>query len=98
MSGATVVEPLTTRDTVARDTPARRATFSSVGRGRAVAMALPSPSIGGAASSRHASSKRYLARSGTRRAARRDNPLVPMGTVLRGAPLVDVSAQVNPGA
>ena len=34
MSGATVVEPLTTRETVARDTPARRATRSSVGRSR----------------------------------------------------------------
>src|SRR6266540_2187040 len=34
MCGATVVEPLTTRDAVARDTPARCATFSSVGRSR----------------------------------------------------------------
>src|SRR3954469_12469471 len=34
MCGATVVEPLTTRDAVARDTPARSATLSRVGRSR----------------------------------------------------------------
>jgi hypothetical protein len=32
IGAATVVEPLTTRETVARDTPARRATSSRVGR------------------------------------------------------------------
>src|ERR671912_405343 len=38
MGSATVVEPLTTRETVARETPARRATASSVGRSRAAVM------------------------------------------------------------
>src|SRR3954462_1549393 len=34
MAAATVVEPLTTRETVARETPARLATASRVGRSR----------------------------------------------------------------
>jgi hypothetical protein len=34
MEAATEVDPLTTRETVARDTPARRATASRVGRSR----------------------------------------------------------------
>src|SRR3954471_726517 len=42
MASATVVEPLTTRETVARETPARRATASSVGRSRVTISVLRS--------------------------------------------------------
>src|SRR5438445_392820 len=45
ISGATVVEPLTTRDTVARGTPPRAATCSSVGRFRTVPLRVPSTII-----------------------------------------------------
>src|SRR5690242_7129725 len=85
MSGATVVEPMTTRDTVARDTPARRATFSSVGRARAVDMA--SPSLARRRRPCDTVGKRYPARSRPRRAARGDDPPVPVRALLQGAPL-----------
>ena len=41
IAGATEVEPLTTRETVALDTPARRATASSVGRSRVTTVLTP---------------------------------------------------------
>src|SRR5690606_18955887 len=40
---ATVVEPLTTREAVARDTPARRATCSRVGRLGVTSCMMPCP-------------------------------------------------------
>src|SRR5689334_13347841 len=43
MCGATEVEPLTTREAVARETPARCATFSSVGLSRPDITIVPSP-------------------------------------------------------